>query len=735
MGLARKRKGRESFSDQMKKSDNAKVRQKKKKLSSQVSADSVEDALVVKEGSYSDDSNHQDGSAKLCDTTEALNDLFADQEDEGHLSLPASGTINKSSSFKTGEHVPEVEGADTVEVLVSEENDDYGSDELCPTFQKESARPSTDTTNELEINKRVEEQTSTVGQKITGKEERTNNHLQRAHISSIVKELKEEISLKLEATYAPLVSQISLMSNEISGLKDMVKTLLVSKTLTVSGGARVSLNSKCDYELINFAICFNEKVLLRVVKSAFVRFLAIQTVRQKKGGADLISNNNSSYCLAFRSVLYGKRANQARVSWKEGVGIDASNFRKMIVLSTLINVQRNRFNQFEDGVNIGMSAASSDHRSQDSASKNHQKCLSGHSQKIIAPSWLLDVNSKHVEKIREMKETKTALKGKIQTGRKVGESMKPNKEDISLRASERLFCDITNLLHDSRSRAKTILFEEIGYCLTSWLSPQIKTMKDIERPIISWLYPSSSDRYISISNIPLTNVGEYSNDLKINEDIYKGFLNKCEHMVLSIQHDVFVNSGKDISGNKPGIGSMDDNNPESSSAEFEKNYGGGDYEIINRRKLNRVVNLVDISLNFITAYCGVSLKEEINVRLGVHDMIIRACYKIALVLREIVESYLKNCSDLDGGLIECEKEWERKIGYSGLTLADLKSPPSFQLKSILKMVCSVSADNFEALNVCGDENDCDVENEGSMENDGNDDDEIDRNGTLQYVLI
>lgn len=48
------------------------------------------------------------------------------------------------------------------------------------------------------------------------------------------------------------------------------------------------------------------------------------------------------------AILFGKMQTQTKTVWKCGIGLEASNMSRKVMYSTLVNVQRNRLNQFID---------------------------------------------------------------------------------------------------------------------------------------------------------------------------------------------------------------------------------------------------------------------------------------------------------------------------------------------------------------------------------------------------
>lgn len=471
-----------------------------------------------------------------------------------------------------------------------------------------------------------------------------------------------------------------------SGLTDLKAQLDVPVLRVDSDGtSQGHQNGKVEtINLPNFNYCFSSEVCQRVMASLVFNIVSTRCAgcfhennmtRSSEGSVEECSTHCiPRNCAALiNAFLFGKKANMAKQVLQSGTGLEYSKVRKLLAMSLLRNVQWNRFNQFNVPNKKQPASVTSDGEfspsptEKYSSSQDNTAGLGG--VRIPRPDWLSEdvISGVHIEMTRVRLETKKQDKLKNLQGRRKGEhDNSPSNEDVALTCADKLYKKATFLLHQGRERARNLFFECLGYALTEWELSSVPMMT--RRPVLSWRDPIAPLQTVRLEQVPLNKPGV---DGK-RASTFRKFLKTCTPFVLCIEHDVDIVRDRSAS----------------------ESVGSDESSLKQTRTLRRVVNLVDVGLRVLHAYCGRSLEASTEEMLGSQECTIRAAYSFATVFRGFVQAFMnstefdcRNESDLTG--LQCHS----------LSLSEFYPTPSIRSRTMEIMVTCMSESDFATYHV------------------------------------
>lgn len=518
----------------------------------------------------------------------------------------------------------------------------------------------------------------------------------------------------IHTSLADLQSGMCDMKNMYALLNSQVHTLVLSGDSEVNRTAtpsksRVDVNSRCDAKLPHFNLVFNEDVILKVALVTVVHILSREAPHCKfhpscppgdsSSGTSSISPANTTHAMntvcsascighavsaTFRGMLFGKKAHMHKSVLQSGAGKAYSRLRRMLVFSLIRNVQGNYFGQFEDHHPVQPSpparCGASNGIAPRTMTAGRDVAVASKTARIPRMAWIMpnSITATHVDTIRRRMETK-ADKVKKGKGNKLNNNSEPTDDDVALRCTHRLYTKITGYMHDGRERARSHFFECLGYALGDWNTFVVSN--EIDRPKVRWAHADATNSVTSILNVPETaQRGVHEGTVIDNMPLVSPFLKNCRDMNVTVEHGVRIS-------HENGTGAA-------SSAEDQSE------QCHSVRKLRRIVNLVEVALRFLTAFCGGSLHSTLNDIISSNSEMLRAAYAIAIVFQQMVDQFIRKVGVSDG-FDNCEEPevLPRSISFDGVSLDDLLPTPTNQQKVYHKMVLGISEHDFAQHNV------------------------------------
>lgn len=507
----------------------------------------------------------------------------------------------------------------------------------------------------------------------------------------------------LHKVVADLRSDVGDVKNELGIVKSQVDILALKdnvRGVTSGTGPRVRVDpaSRCDGYLHHFDLIFCNDIIVQVLTASILRKLTFECSKcdEHLGNMGnctfLCVGISSSQCIA--ALLFGKRANMVKAVLHTGVGKEYSRLRRFLVLSLLRNAQSNRFKQFhipciESASVVGQATVGVSSLNERHNMPGNNSFAVPHTGRIPQPPWIMPnfVKSEHVEKVRNRLETK---KEKSRSGlpKKRCSDDRPTDDEISQRCVDLLYGKVTPQLHAGRDRSRTQFFSDIGYVLFPWT--ENSAVCELHTPTLklTWAYPGTTSTVSKIAEVPITQTrtGEISPEVSDNSTILGNFLKKAQDMIVIIEHGVSVR--------------QDDGNgyDEVSDEAFASSDAHGDIMPLKKTSVRRVVNLVEIALRFLHAYCGGVLDVSISHIMGSNSEVLRAAFAVAATYKGIVQRFMDEMSRSDNDLYTTPAAC-RTVRYEDVTVADFLPTPSIQHKTLQKMVFAMSSVDYEVHNV------------------------------------
>lgn len=532
----------------------------------------------------------------------------------------------------------------------------------------------------------------------------------RRFLTSRDKIFMEKFSEKMAGLHkviADLRSEVGDIRYELISVKSHVDILMLMGEADgagngVAANGRTDSSTRCDTLLTHFSLIFRREVIIKVVLTSIVYTLST-------GGANCNDHPSSSMdcsmlCVSkvgsalVASMLFGKRATMSKAVLQFCVGKEYCKLRKFIVLSLIRNTQLNSFGQFD--VSCGANGAFARNGMRESTSTAHINATTSDQAKhvspgcILQPAWIRPnvITNVHIEQVRSRLEKRMEKPKALQSRRK-NKDAHPTDEEVSVRAVDRIYSIVTAHLHKSRDRARTIFFDEIGYALVAWSDHSLPN--HLEEPVVSWAYAEGTDTTLPVPSVPMTVVTQreehMANSYKENSRLLGMFLQQSLYMIVSVEHDVMVVQDSSMVVDQ------------FQSPSFSSASGAGTTPEVAptvRKRVRRLVNLVEVALKFLNAYSGSSLDIPIVSILGADASVLKAAFVVASTFRSIVQSFMDSPNlHLDTETAPYTSPSRSNVRCEGISLVELLPTPSMRHKTFLKMVLSMTEADYAVHHV------------------------------------
>lgn len=498
---------------------------------------------------------------------------------------------------------------------------------------------------------------------------------------------------------ADMRSEVAGMRVELCALKTQVEVMMLKGDVedACNGGAtgnRADKSNLCDASLPHFTLVFTQEVIFKVVFASIVHTMSTNCSLCNAHTA--ISGRCDMYCIGknvsthVAAMLFGKKANMGKAVLQVGIGKEHCNLKRFLVLSLIVNAQQNSFGQFEIvQPSIILAGAVVSGNNSGARDRNVRGAVHSDQQgRFPQPRWIKPnmISSAHIDRIRTRMETKMDKAKSVQSKKRANDA-NPSDDDISLRCVDRLYRKVTSYLHGGRDRGRATFFDELGYVLVSWVEHSVPI--HIKNPILEWAHPNAAVAISNISSVPQTFVPHSTECFRSGYDngvLLSDFLKKSLDMVLFVEHGVQVSR------------CVEDSRTEAPSHFQSMETSGGP----ETRVVRRMINLVDVSLKVLNAYCGGSLDTPISDMLSRHKDVMRAAFAMAVLLKTVVTAVISSRNQRSNDTIDSNAS--AGVGYSSfrcddVSLLDLLPTPSMRHKTFLKMVLAMAEGDYAVHHV------------------------------------
>ena len=490
----------------------------------------------------------------------------------------------------------------------------------------------------------------------------------------------DTVMTRIEEKLKPLCRGVEELKKDISEIKETVRTVeLYVEGMKPNGSSTQSKSEeemKTDSRLTKFPVCFPEDVVRKVLKGVVTNYFStrpnelidlkrMEAEEHRKSGEEVVECAKS---FVLASFLFSRNPSQPKTVWKDEVGVEASKMRKKIVYSIIVNVQRNRFDQFmfksNDGEIDGETTQSACSMKEKKRAVNENLCTmnerssssniveKAERKKIEQPRWLSQLCEEHIEIVRNQKENRREIKKKMEL------------DSLQIRATKKIFSLVIVELSECRNRGRSVFFDEIGYALCLWRKYFKEHEFKAEQPSFTSEGEVTGSTIIELEKVPLLNTASCKEALKSNEEIVTKFLDECRHMTYRIRHEAVLRT---------------ENSVRSAS----------------KRRIVRNVNIMHVAIQFFLSLFGdtsFSTKEEMVRDLSSNEMNLRCAAVFGSVFNSIVQQYISRVE-----VTVDEKSagnWEKDLRCGYVVLEDLCPTPSLQSKTYQKMVLNVTPDTI-----------------------------------------
>lgn len=285
----------------------------------------------------------------------------------------------------------------------------------------------------------------------------------------------DEIMKEFDQRITPIQHALTEMKTENSSIKDSIRSMEVVLEGAIprkfGNFGKVEEETRADDRLTKFAACFNNDIIKRVMKGVIINFLMKRPNERNHVQFDVTNqysdgrrNISDHFSFVICVLMFSRSPSDPKTVWNHEIGQEASNLRKKIVYSTIVNVQRNRFDQFifkcsMDAVEEGSIGSESSMKIQtDETLSNSCGNMPGNEsskKKIEQPKWLSQLSDTHVETVRRLKEHRQNGKRKTETEKSNSQS-NSGFSTVHIRATKKLFSMVVTELSDLRTRGRSI---------------------------------------------------------------------------------------------------------------------------------------------------------------------------------------------------------------------------------------------------------------------------------------
>jgi len=386
-----------------------------------------------------------------------------------------------------------------------------------------------------------------------------------------------------------------------------------SGTASAEGkGAGAQWEAKLDRLTPHLGKAFSSVFLSKIVVHGTINLFQEFAASTQALGNDAFIKNAG---LAVATVIFGWQSSMKKSMWETGVAKEHSSFRVKMVANAIYNVQNDTLGIFAQRSAIeGVRNSSTSQQSEAGGER-------GKNAAISKPSWL-DVNFIKPEHIRYAK----ARLETVQTTRtSVKAGTVPTAADIAKHGCRRIYQCLISFLHTGRDKARTSFFEDLGFLFSDWSLGE----GDFEGCEANVQFADETagamvDVGEALASIPATRtstrVGNEDDERVdiFNKMVLAQFYVDHKEMVVIADYEVYVVKN----GNST-----------------RKRQGG------EKRALRRAMNIAEVALNFCSFFCQCYSTEAF---LRSNKDSLTCVYVVALVFRELVESYIDVRSMRDG---------------------------------------------------------------------------------------
>lgn len=479
----------------------------------------------------------------------------------------------------------------------------------------------------------------------------------------------EEIMCK---NHSDLKHMMSGLLSEMSSLRAQVDKVVMQNIVIPQrkgDGSNESHEEVLWRQLPHFKHIFCDATMRPVLAAAMMKFLDERITG--------VIGNEEDVAEGLSAMFFSILPSDQKDSMTKGGGPAASKLRKLVVMSSLYHAQKDTFKIFKGPLAVSsghrrdmvaQSQPTSDHT--DNTASSHVRIAHMSSLCIEKPTWLSPqfIVKEDIESARQRIEC--TRKGAISTSGRKGKKFKvgegPTGRDIAVFACQQIYRTVTKALHDSRERAKTVFFEEIGFILVDW--KEVNAKVDQLSLKVNWSTESAEleDRTPNIPQSVVDAERDNNADMK-NNSAYKSVLNKTEYMSVFVEYDVLVRTTEKLGNGRQRDGSE-------------------------MMRLRRSIHLVEIARRMMCAYVGLPNATEVHSLIRFHKHSLRCIVCVARLLKRLIKEKLDSAQ-----LMTFTKSSVRR--GTNFDLISLMPARSTAQRIIIKVVSGISMEMYDSMHM------------------------------------
>ena len=295
------------------------------------------------------------------------------------------------------------------------------------------------------------------------------------NVEKDVKDLKTQVTSSMSEMKGMLSTLVDGISKShgptLPAQGPSMSSVVDSGSKSAAGGQDSTKSMSCDImerRIPYFDMAFSRNTLRYSLAARFFEDIRL------KGKDDWLTASDALHIL--KTVTFGiqNSKGETREKFKVGVGLDASKFRRRVMIQALYHAQADTFNVFSDSTHKSIKEDNDDTSGKETATvdKKIKKRVTTKLEPVNKPSWLRGEKSAYIgkEDIDVAKNFHETVNGNKQSKRmaKIANGVIPTREDDATFAMFKLYTTISDMMQMNRRFFPNEYFEQVGFLFENW---------------------------------------------------------------------------------------------------------------------------------------------------------------------------------------------------------------------------------------------------------------------------
>lgn len=503
-----------------------------------------------------------------------------------------------------------------------------------------------------------------IDEKVTiAKPEYYNYNLQTYASDGGITRIEKLLTDKFENEIKPLRQVVASLSQKVVLLQDEVVTLSRVNNLfdNVKKMHKMSNKDKViEKRLHLFDSIFCDEFFQFVMGTCVSGYCEISFFADDSSSLNIMGLELKEKTRELLSIIFfSRQPDEGKDKFTTDIGKLYSNFRRGIMLTAVLALQKDRLHLFEPSDEVifrnGMSIESTKEKESSitttpDGSQSGVGNMINRIKRIKQPFWLRNsyITADDCDEAIRWNETEVEKK---KTASKRKDISTVDRDDIVPVLAKKIYSKITNVMHKCRDSGKVAFFYEIGYLFVGWshLSLDIKQ----ENMRLKWIEENSNcniefEHVKDMKTIPMHNYLTGTDGPVIlnannhNIAVMGDELKKYKSMILIAEHEVLVKK--------------------SAKSKFVKT------------TIRRSINIIDVVCKFLASYTEIGIAETPLRFLATNKSSLRSIIAISLYFRSMIDDIVRDTQK--NGIT-----WNNMIMKNGI----LENEPEILSNSMIKL--------------------------------------------------